>query len=236
MNPGDMGPHGHLSDSECEELLAVRRSDLPVGEVLSALGGTLGASLPGEAAAMAAFRAAAVPSIGRRGRNSARVVAASIGGSVVLLGGVAAAASGQVRHDLANVIGIHEHHQGSSHHPIAPITASPTPGAPGSAPSPTGSATSPTGHGKAHAGHGKGQGIGETAQPTRPAHPSHPAHPTHPATPTHRAHPTKRPHPTQAATPTHKATHPAHPTKRTHPTQAATPVHPTPTRTPSGGR
>ncbi len=209
-------PNG-LSDGDCEDLLAGRRTDSPVGGVLHALQGPLGGALPGEAAAMAAFRAhgaGAVP-ITRRGRASARVVAAGIGTGVLLVGGVAAAASGTVRDDIATVIGVH-HHSSPQRHDQPPVTVSPTPSAPTPSPTST-SAVSPTGHGKAHAGHGKGRGIGETAQPTHPAHPSHPAHPTQAASSTHRAHPTRKPHPTQAATPTHKA----HPTKRAHPTQAA---------------
>jgi len=180
----DDQPTNGLSDSDCEELLAGRRTDLPVGAVLSSLRGPLGDRLPGEAAAMAAFRAAALggTAAGRRAPLSARIAAASIGGSVVLLGGVAAAASGQVRHDIGNVIGVHmSHHHGSPNHPGVLPTPTPTPAAPGIAP--TGTPTGGTGHGKAHQGHGNGVGIGETSQPSHPAHPSHPATPTHPAHP-----------------------------------------------------
>src|SRR4051794_2382640 len=109
MNDEPVLPNGDLSDSDCEELLAGRRSDLPVGAILHSLHGPLGDELPGEAAAMAVFRAAAAGAtpLARRGRNSARVVAAGIGSGVILLGGVAAAASGTVRHDIGNIIGVH---------------------------------------------------------------------------------------------------------------------------------
>jgi hypothetical protein len=225
MNDEPVQPNGGLSDSDCEELLAGRRADLPVGAMLSALHGPLGAELAGEAAAMAAFRAhqAGVPTIaGRRGRTSARVVAAGIGSSVLFLGGVAAAASGTVRDDIGKIIGVQHHENRPSPHGTPAVTVKPTPSAASPAASATSTATSPTGHGKAHAGHGKGRGVGETTQPTHRARPSHPAHPSHPATPTHRAHPTKKPHPTQAATPTyHPTSHATHPTRKPHPTQAA---------------
>jgi hypothetical protein len=221
-------PNG-LSDSECEELLAGRRADLPVGAMLQALGGPLGGELPGEAAAMAAFRAAAAGAtpMPRRGRASGRVVAAGVGSAVVLLGGVAAAASGTVRQDIGNLIGVHVDHNDKPDRARVPVTPEPTSAPDGGSvtPSPTATAVSPTGHGKAHAGHGKGRGVGETAQPSHPVHPTHPSHPTQAANSTHPA----KPHPTQAAnrshhaTPSHRAkpTQAAQPTKKPHPTQAA---------------
>jgi cell division septation protein DedD len=233
-----------LTDAECEQLLAGQ--ELPgsaVSAVFAALNSSVeaerGAPLPGEAAAMAAFRTQL--GAGRtHHRFTARIAAVGITGGLVLAGGVAAAATGDfssIRHAITGH---------SSHHSTAAptITPSPTPPATGSVTSatPGNGVTGPNRsglHGKAHAGHGKGHGVGETAQPTHPAHPVHPSHPAHPtqaASPTHPAHPTKKAHPTQAANPTHPAKPSAHPTKKPHPTQAATPTHsPHPNHTPSHG-
>ncbi len=176
MSPTD-DPREYLTDSECEQLLAGQ--ELPgsaAGAVFRVLNSSIpadaGGALPGEGAAMAAFRT-------QRGagrahhRFTARIAAVGITGGIVLAGGVAAAATG---HFGAITHAFTSH---SSHHPTTPTPTPPAPAATNgpAAPGTPGAASS----GKAHAGHGKGHGVGETAKPTHPTHPAHPSHPVHPS-------------------------------------------------------
>ena len=203
--------------------------------MLRALNGPIEGPLPGEEAAMAAFRSAGAGGSASRGsRISLRIAAAGLSGSIVLVGGVAAAASGQLRHDISNVFVNHHDHPSTPAPHRTPLTETPTPTpeAPTPSPSATGSHAAIGHHGKSHTGHGGGVGIGESTVPT------HPAHPVTSTQPSHRAHPTKKPHPTHPAKPTQAAT-PTHSPKPSHtpqPSHSPNPGHtPQSTHTPASG-
>jgi hypothetical protein len=223
MNPtgGNDEFPGTLSDSECEQLLAGQ--SVP-GSDLGALFRLIEASDPtepvpgkpmrGEAAALAAFRDFHAGSGVAHRRFTTRVATVALAGSVVLAGGVAAAATGHLN-SIERALGA-SHRHSHSHSTLTPHVK-PTPTAPASAPQAT--HTPPAGtkqQGKAHQGHGKGKGVGETAHPS---HPAHPTHPSHPATPSHSSSPSHSPTqspkskhtPTPASSHSHKPRHTSSP-------------------------
>lgn len=138
----------------------LRSSDPMVAAVLAAASAPAEAPLPGEAAALAAFRR--VHRLSRRERVvqsmvRAKVAVLAITGGVVLASGVATAATGTLP-GVSSVIGpAHSHHHAPTH------------GSPVTPPTPTGSTQSPAGASGPGPADTSGKGSGVVPLATSPA-------------------------------------------------------------------
>jgi lactocepin len=175
MNPED--PRRELRDDEIERLLdSPRSADGALGMLFEALTAPMpDAPMPGEIDAMSEYRASRplATAGARTSRLKSWVAALSVGGGVLLAGGVAAAATGHL-HAIDQALGIGSSHHSSSGPNGAPTSSrgttdsttpdtgvTPTPPAGGKSTAPGQQGTSPgigTGKGQGTT-NGKGKGV-----------------------------------------------------------------------------